>query len=98
MRVFGTLGKRKAVLGMVHLPPLPGTPFYEDGSFASTLEIAVGLGPRAGRGRRRWLPGADRGPGVSTGEESDPARTAAVALIVSAIAQRPGRNSRSGCS
>ena len=39
MRVFETLGKRKAVLGMVHLPPLPGTPFYEEGSFARTLEI-----------------------------------------------------------
>jgi predicted TIM-barrel enzyme len=25
MREFGTLGKRKAVLGMVHLAPLPGT-------------------------------------------------------------------------
>ena len=37
MRVFETLGKRKAVLGMVHLPPLPGTPFYEEGSFARTL-------------------------------------------------------------
>ena len=41
MRVFDTLGKRKVVLGMVHLPPLPGTPFYHENSFQHTLEVAV---------------------------------------------------------
>jgi len=29
MRDFATLGKRKAVLGMIHLQPLPGTPFIK---------------------------------------------------------------------
>ena len=33
MRDFATLGKRKSVLGMIHLQPLPGTLFYKDGSF-----------------------------------------------------------------
>ena len=41
MRVFETLGKRKAVLGMIHLQPLPGTPFYKEGSFSRILDIAV---------------------------------------------------------
>jgi predicted TIM-barrel enzyme len=41
MREFATLGKRKVVLGMIHLQPLPGTLFYKDGSFPQTLETAV---------------------------------------------------------
>ena len=36
-----TAGGRKLVLGMVHLSPLPGTPFHEDGSFGRTLDTAV---------------------------------------------------------
>jgi len=41
MRGFATLGKRKVVLGMIHLQPLPGTPFYQEGSFNQTLDTAV---------------------------------------------------------
>ena len=41
MRDFAILGKRKAVLGMIHLQPLPGTPFYKDGSFNQTLDRGV---------------------------------------------------------
>jgi len=41
MRDFATLGKRKVVLGMIHLQPLPGTLFYKDGSFNQTLDTAV---------------------------------------------------------
>lgn len=41
MREFGTLGKRKAVLEMVHLAPLPGTPFHEEGSFGRIVDAAV---------------------------------------------------------
>ena len=33
--------KRKAVLGIIHLQPLPGTLFYKDGSFNQTLDTAV---------------------------------------------------------
>jgi membrane complex biogenesis BtpA family protein len=87
VREFGTLGKRKTVLGMVHLPPLPGTPFHEDGSLGQIIDTAVGSALALAEG------GAD-GCLVQTvdrvyhpGEDSDPARTAAMALVVSAIAQ-----------
>ena len=41
MREFEALGTRKAVLGMVHLPPLPGTPFHQEGSFGQIVDVAV---------------------------------------------------------
>lgn len=79
MREFGTLGKRKTVLGMVHLPPLPGTPFHENGSLGQIIDTAVGSAVALAEG------GAD-GCLVQTvdrvyhpGEDSDPARTAAMA-------------------
>jgi membrane complex biogenesis BtpA family protein len=96
MREFGTLGQRKAVLGMVHLPPLPGTPFHEEGSFGQVLAAAVRSASALAEG------GAD-GCLVQTvdrvyapGEDSDPARTAAMALVVSAIAQAAGEGFQVG--
>ena len=96
MREFGTLGNRKAVLGMVHLPPLPGTPFHEDGSFGRIIDVAVGSACALAEG------GAD-GCLVQTvdrvyppGEDSDPARTAAMALVVNAIASATSENFQIG--
>ena len=90
MRDFVTLGKRKVVLGMIHLPPLPGTPFYKDGSFNQTLEAAV-------ESARALYDGGADGCLVQTvdriysvKDESDPARTTAMGLIVHAIAQVTG--------
>ena len=98
MPEFEALGKRKIVLGMVHLPPLPGTPFHEQGSFGRIIDVAVQSACALAEG------GAD-GCLVQTvdrvyhpGEESDPARTAAMALVVNEVAKRPARASRSGCS
>jgi predicted TIM-barrel enzyme len=96
MREFGTLGKRKAVLGMVHLAPLPGTPFYRDGSFAQILDAAVRSACALAEG------GAD-GCLVQTvdrvyapGEDSDPARTAAMALVVRSVAEATGEDFQVG--
>ena len=96
MRVFDTLGKRKVVLGMVHLPPLPGTPFHDEGSFERTLEVAVASARALAEG------GAD-GCLVQTvdrvyasGEESDPARTTAMGLIVNAIVAATGNRFQIG--
>jgi membrane complex biogenesis BtpA family protein len=90
MREFGMLGRRKVVLGMVHLPPLPGTPFHEEGSFGQILDGAV-------QSARALAEGGADGCLVQTvdrvyapGEDSDPARTAAMALVVSAIAEAAG--------
>ena len=96
MRDFVTLGKRKAVLGMIHLQPLPGTPFYQEGSFNQILDIAVQSA------RALYTGGAD-GCLVQTvdriysvKDESDPARTTAMGLIVQAIAQATGEEFQIG--
>src|SRR6266699_7184382 len=41
MRTFDSLGKKKVVIGMVHLLPLPGTPFYQEGNVERALPKAV---------------------------------------------------------
>jgi len=41
MRNFDTLGKKRVVIGMVHLLPLPGTPFYQEGTMNKGLETAL---------------------------------------------------------
>ncbi|MCA9108126.1 MAG: hypothetical protein KDA83_22155, partial [Planctomycetales bacterium] len=41
MRTFPTLGKKKIILGMIHLLPLPGTPFFEAGNMEKALDKAV---------------------------------------------------------
>ncbi|GAA3368415.1 BtpA/SgcQ family protein [Streptomyces antimycoticus] len=82
-----TAGGRKLVLGMVHLSPLPGTPFHEDGSFGRTLDTAV-------RSARALYEGGADGCLIQTvdrvytvDEESDPARTVAMGLITRAVAE-----------
>lgn len=96
MRTFDTLGKRKAVLGMIHLQPLPGTPLFEEGSLQRTLDIAV-------RSARSLYEGGADGCLVQTvdriysvKDESDPARTTAMGLIVNAIAQATGEDFQIG--
>ena len=90
MRDFATLGQRKAVLGMIHLQPLPGTLFYKDGSFTQTLDLAV-------QSARALYDGGADGCLVQTvdriysvKDEADPARTTAMGLIVHAIGQATG--------
>ena len=41
MRIFEQLGRKKVVLGMIHLGAMPGTPFYEEGSYEATFEKAL---------------------------------------------------------
>jgi len=96
VRDFSTLGQRKAVLGMIHLQPLPGTLFYKDRSFAQTLEMAV-------QSARALHEGGADGCLVQTvdriysvKDESDPARTTAMGLIVQAIAQATGEEFQVG--
>lgn len=90
MGEFDLLGTRKAVLGMVHLQPLPGTPFYEEGSFDQTLDNAVrsALALYEGGADGCLVQTVDRVYGAD--DESDPARTAAMSLVVRAVAQATG--------
>ncbi|WP_330347650.1 BtpA/SgcQ family protein [Streptomyces sp. NBC_00582] len=96
MREFATLGKRKAVLGMIHLQPLPGTPFHQEGSLSQILDTAV-------QSARALYEGGADGCLVqtvdrvyTTADKSDPARTAAMALIVRAIADATGEDFQVG--
>jgi uncharacterized protein len=90
MRSFDTLGKKKVVIGMVHLLPLPGTPFYQEGTMERTLEKAVADATALYHGGAdgcliqtvdRVYPAAD---------EADYARVAAMATIAKAVADATG--------
>lgn len=86
MRIFDTLGTKKVVIGMVHLLPLPGTPFYQEGNVEQALDKAVADARALEQG------GAD-GCLIQTvdrvypaGDEADYARVAAMAAITKAVA------------
>src|SRR6266540_1946017 len=90
MRTFDQLGKKKIVIGMVHLLPLPGTPFYQAGNVEQTLEKAVADATALYHG------GAD-GCLVQTvdrvypaADEADYARVAAMAAVTKAVADATG--------
>lgn len=90
MRTFDLLGKKKVVIGMVHLLPLPGTPFYQEGNVEHALDKAVADARALEQG------GAD-GCLIQTvdrvypaGDEADYARVAAMAAITKAVADATG--------
>jgi membrane complex biogenesis BtpA family protein len=79
--MFRELGKKKLVLGLVHLVPLPGTPLYEEGNFEIALDKAIKNSTALFRG------GVD-GCLVQTteriypsGDDTDYARLASMAVI-----------------
>lgn len=90
MRNFDILGKKKVVIGMVHLLPLPGTPFYREGTMERTVEKAVADATALYQG------GAD-GCLIQTvdrvypaEDEADYARVAAMATIQKAVSDATG--------
>ena len=96
MRDFATLGKRKAVLGMIHLQPLPGAVFYADGSFNQTLETAVESAQALYHGGADGCLVQTVDRIYSVKDESDPTRTTAMGLIVHAIVQATGADFQVG--
>lgn len=90
MRTFDTLGKKKVVIGMVHLLPLPGTPFYQEGHIALTLEKAVADATALYQGGADGclIQTVDRV--YPTADEADYARVAAMAIIVKAVTEATG--------
>ncbi len=81
MSVFKNWGKKKLVLGLIHLVPLPGTPLFEEGNLEVALEKAMKDSQALYRG------GAD-GCLVQTvdriypsGDDADYARVSAMAVI-----------------
>jgi hypothetical protein len=90
MRTFDTLGTKKVVIGMVHLLPLPGTPFYQEGNMERALDKAVADATALYQG------GAD-GCLIQTvdrvypsNDEADYTRVAAMAAIAKAVSDATG--------
>jgi membrane complex biogenesis BtpA family protein len=90
MRTFDTLGTKKVVLGMVHLLPLPGTPFYQEGNLEQALDKAVADATALYRGGADGclIQTVDRV--YSAADEADYARVAAMAAITKAVAEATG--------
>ncbi|MFF1542309.1 BtpA/SgcQ family protein [Streptomyces sp. NPDC058291] len=86
----------KLILGMVHLAPLPGTPFHRPDTFPEILDTAVASA------RALYEGGADGcliqtvDRVYSVADESDPARTTAMGLIVRAAVEATGDDFRVG--
>jgi membrane complex biogenesis BtpA family protein len=81
MSIFAELGKKKMVIGLIHLKPLPGTPLFKEGNLEASLEKAIHDAQALSEG------GAD-GCLVQTvdkiypsGDDADYARVAAMAVI-----------------
>jgi len=90
MRVFDSLGKKKAILGMVHLGPMPGTPFYEEESYEATFDKALGDAHALYEGGATGCLVQTVERVYSVKDEADPTRVAGVAAIVRAITQSTG--------
>jgi membrane complex biogenesis BtpA family protein len=90
MRNFDTLGKKKVVIGMVHLLPLPGTPFYQKGNLEQALEKAVADATAlyVGGADGCLIQTVDRV--YSAADEADYARVAAMATITKAVSDATG--------
>jgi predicted TIM-barrel enzyme len=87
MRSFDTLGKKKVVLGMIHLKPLPGTPHNEEGMLEEALDKAVkdAIALDQGGADGCLIQTVDRV--YPAGDESDYARVAGMAKIVHEVSK-----------
>jgi len=90
VRSFDLLGKKKVVVGLIHLKPMPGTPFFKEGDFERSMEKAVN------DARALYKGGAD-GCLIQTvdrvypaNDEADYTRVAGMAAIVHAVARETG--------
>lgn len=82
----------KSLYGVIHVPPLPGTPFYRSGSFPESMRHVVA---QAAHMREGGLDGvllqtADRVYGVE--DHSDPARVAAMTLLTNEVVEHSSPN------
>jgi uncharacterized protein len=83
-------GPHKLVLGMVHLPPLPGTPFHAGVGLGEIVDTAVmsARALHAGGADGCLVQTVDRV--YSVRDDADPARVAAMSLVVRAVVEATG--------
>jgi len=86
MRVFEDLGRKKVVLGMVHLGALPGTPFYADGSYEAVRDKAVRDARALQAGGADGCVVQNAGDRVFAIDHADPVVIVAMTDIVRAVA------------
>ncbi|HUQ54087.1 BtpA/SgcQ family protein [Lentzea sp.] len=87
---------RKRVLGMIHLQPLPGTPFHEPGSLDRIVSTAVRSAKALENGGADGCLVQTVDRVYSVRDECDPARTAAMTLVVAAVVAATGAAFRTG--
>lgn len=87
MTLLNTQSKNKVIIGMVHLAPMPGTPFYKEGSYQQVLDRAIADATALYRGGATGCLVQTIDRVYPTKDEADPARVAAVANIVHEIAK-----------
>jgi uncharacterized protein len=82
----------RLVLGMIHLPPLPGTPWHEPGSLPAILEGAAddALTLRDAGADGCLIQTVDRL--YSSQDEADPARVAAITLATATVKEAAGKH------
>ena len=76
MRSFDALGHKKVVIGLVHLLPLPGTPFFEPGNTERALDKAVRDAAALSQGGADGCLVQTVDRAYPTGDEADYARVA----------------------
>ena len=81
------INNNKTIIGMVHLAPMPGTPFYKEGSYQEILDRAVRDATALYRGGASGCLVQTIDRVYPTTDYADPARVAAVANIVREISR-----------
>ncbi|MGI5888002.1 MAG: BtpA/SgcQ family protein [Oscillospiraceae bacterium] len=87
---------KKLIFGLVHLLPLPGTPFYEEGLLQKSLDKALRDAEALQKGGASGclVQSVDRVFGNT--DETDPARVAAITMIASKVRDLVGPDFKVG--
>ena len=94
--IFDDLGGKKLVLGLIHLKPMPGTPFYEDGNLEASLKKALGDAKALQNGGADGclLQSVDGIYGAE--DDTDYARVATLAMIAARVRDATGPDFKIG--
>ncbi|HEY59157.1 MAG TPA: BtpA family membrane complex biogenesis protein [Anaerolineae bacterium] len=90
MSLFDNLGKKKIVLGLIHLKPLPGTPLYKEGDMQMAMEKAIkdSIALYQGGADGCLVQTVDRI--YPSGDDTDYARVSAMSVIIHEVKKATG--------
>ncbi len=94
--MFKNLNGRKLVIGLVHLLPMPGTPFYEEGNVEKMTQKAIEdcLALRNGGADGALIQSVD--VVYSATDETDPVRVATISKIAALVREQVGPDFKIG--